>query len=131
MIIFKAPYPVVARTIILPNPKLGDSNTVVREASIKRSIDGTPYSYVKTSTAVRLLYQLELTRAKSLEFEDFISVYGGVYWHLTDHKDVKYAVIMISELTKQNFKRALYNPTNVYGGEENVIIDIELEGTPL
>jgi hypothetical protein len=131
MIILKAPYPVFVCTIVLPNPKLGDSNTVIREVALQRSIDGTPYSYIKTSSSVRLLYQIELTRAKSLEFEDFVSTYGGVHWHLTDHKNVKYDVIMISELTKQNFKRALYNPTDTYGGEENVTIDIELEGTPL
>jgi hypothetical protein len=131
MIVFKAPYPRAARVLILPNPKLGDSYTPVREINVSRSINGTPYTYVKTSTAVRLLFEIEMTRQKSLELEAFLKLYQGHYMQLTDHNSIKYKVIITSELDKKNFKRSVYAPGDPLGSEESVIVNLELEGIPL
>jgi len=131
MIILKAPYPTFTKVLVLPNPKLGDSNMEIRELKIKRGMDGTAYSYAKTTGNVRLIYQVELTRMKSLELEDFIRAYGGKKWELLDFNDLRYIVIMTNTLTKQNFKRSWYNPTNPYGSGEAVSINLEFEGTPL
>lgn len=131
MIILKAPYPSFTKAIVLPNPKLGDSYTVIRETNIKRGIDGTPYTYNKTTANVRLLFQIEMTRQKSLELEGFIKTFGGQRWKLIDHTDTNYLAILVSDFEKRNFKRAWYNPEDQYGSAESVTIDLEFEAEPL
>ena len=127
MLVLKAPHPVYARTIILPNPKLGDSYTPIRELDIKRSIDNTLYSYKKTTNGIRLLYEIDITRKKSIELIEFYQLFGGNLWQLTDHNSVVHIVICRSELTLQNFRRSWYSPSDPYGSEEAVTINMEFE----
>lgn len=131
MIMLKAPYPNFVHTLILPNPKLGDSYTLVREVDVKRSLNGTPFTYVKTSNSIRLIYQIEITRAKSLELKDFFSLYGGTRLLLTDHNSISYIAVCNSEINFQNFKRAWYSPDDAKGSSESLIVDLEFEGQPI
>jgi hypothetical protein len=128
MIILKGPYPNFTRTLILPNPDLGDSYTPIRELDVKRAVDGTVYSYLKTTTSVRLLFNIQMTRQKSLELEDFYKLNAGNKIELVNHKDIRYLAIFISELDKRNFKKSWYNPSDLLGSEEAVTISLEFEG---
>lgn len=131
MIVIKAPAPTFNKKLILPNPKLGDSYTPIRELNVGRGIDGTTYTYAKKTQNVRLLYEIELTRKKSLELEDFVNYYSRSKWLLTDHNNINYIVILVSNIQLQNFKRSWYNPSDPHGSEEAVAINLEFEGTLL
>lgn len=131
MIVLKAPYPNFTHAIVLPNPKFGDSETQIRELDIKRSINGTPYTYARVTNNQRLLYQIEITRQKSLELKAFIERYTGFAWELIDHKNQKYRVKYLSDFIMQNFKRIAYGVSDPFGSEEAVTIEIELEASLL
>ena len=131
MIVFKAPCPNFIHSIVLPNPKLGNSETRIRELDIKRTIDGTLYTYAKNTSNFRLVYQIEMTRQKSLELKAFISRYTGFTWEMINHKDVRYKVKFLSDFILQNFKRSWYKPDDPLGSQEAVTVDIELEARPL
>lgn len=131
MITLKGPYPAYTRTIILPNPKLGDSYTPIRELVVKRAIDGTVYSYLQTTSSIRFLFEIELTRQKSLELEDFYKANAGNRIEMVDHKGTRYLAVFVNELDKRNFKKSWYKPSDPRGSEESVTVNLELEGEPL
>lgn len=129
MIVIKTPHPTYTTVLILPNPQFGDGETVVRDINIQRSMDGTPYSYLKTSSQVRLTYSLILTRMKSLELLEFLESFAGETWRLTDHKNDTYVGDLVTNnLQLQNFRRAVYSDGSVYSSLEQVSINIEFEG---
>ncbi|KKK96389.1 hypothetical protein LCGC14_2663260, partial [marine sediment metagenome] len=60
-------------TTLLPNPEFGDSEGLLDEVSIKRTIDGSRHVYVKTKNQRRkLIFSFRLTRLKALELRAFI-----------------------------------------------------------
>lgn len=81
-----APYPALQTFTYLPNPQFGDLEGARQTVNVKRTINNTRYSYVKTKdTRKRLQLQFTLTRGKALELRAFIVSYYRSKVQLVDH----------------------------------------------
>lgn len=88
MIKLEAPYPAIQTTSLLPNPDLGDAESLTASVSLKRATDGTLYSYVKRKGGRRkTTWTLRLVRPKALELRAFFLSYASSVIRVTDHKD--------------------------------------------
>lgn len=74
----------------LPNPVFGDSEALLNEVQKKRAIDGTLYTYIKSTSRRRLIFQFILTREKALELYYFFQSYFTTSVSLTDHNDIEW-----------------------------------------
>lgn len=76
MFILQAPRPSLVATTLLPNPEFGDAERLTDEVLMKRAMDGTLYTYVKTKNSRRnLQWTFRLTRNKALELRAFVQAY--------------------------------------------------------
>ena len=98
MIILQAPYESIQFTTILPNPEFSDTINNEVGISVKRSMNGTLYSYVKTSDRKKLIYDFNMTREKSLELLEFIKVYHYYNIKMTNFKGEVWNVKLITDL---------------------------------
>lgn len=88
MFIFQAPHPTLEATTLLPNPQFGDGENLTDEVQVKRAMDGTLYTYVKTKNDRRRLeWTFLLTRNKALELRAFIQAYYATAIKVTDHNE--------------------------------------------
>jgi len=86
MIKLEAPLPAVQTTSFLPNPQKGDVENLLHNIDLKRSMNGTKYTYVKSNSNRRLTYEFRLTRMKGLELRAFIQSYYDSEIKMTNHK---------------------------------------------
>jgi hypothetical protein len=75
--LLQAPFELIQTTVVLPNPLLDDNENIVSDLVLRRSMDNTAYTYVKTSNNKRLRYTFVLSRMKALELEGFFNSYNG------------------------------------------------------
>ena len=88
MFILQAPHPTLVATTLLPNPEFGDSERLTDEVLMKRAMDGTLYTYVKTKNSRRnLQWTFRLTRNKALELRAFVQAYYAAKIRVTDHNE--------------------------------------------
>jgi hypothetical protein len=87
MFTLQAPHPSLQTTTILPNPRLGDSESLRVGIAVKRAMDGTRYTYVKRKGGKKLQWTFKLTRNKGLELRAFIQSYFASTIVATDHND--------------------------------------------
>jgi hypothetical protein len=74
----------------LPNPEFGDSEALLSEVKKKRAVDGTLYTYIKTTDRRKLLFQFKLTREKALELYAFFKAYHSTTISLIDHNGIEW-----------------------------------------
>lgn len=84
---FLAPYPAIQTTSVLPNPRLGDAENLRVTVTMKRTMDGTRYTYIKRKGGRKLQWTFKLTRNKSLEMRAFIQSYFASKIKVIDHND--------------------------------------------
>jgi hypothetical protein len=70
-------FSVPQRAIVLPCARLGDSQAYTGTMTLKRTMTGDTYTYVKRSQTSKLKYLFWLGRQKGLEFRDFIISYNS------------------------------------------------------
>jgi len=87
MFTLQAPYPSLQTTSILPNPVFGDAENLRVSVSMKHTMDGTRYTYVKRKGGRKLQWTFKLTRNKSLELRAFIQSYFASKIRVIDHND--------------------------------------------
>jgi hypothetical protein len=85
MFTIAAPYPSLQTTTVLPNPEFGDTEALVGSVARKLAIDGTRYTYVRTSDRRRFNWTFHLTRNKALELIAFIKAYHTSMVKVEDH----------------------------------------------
>lgn len=73
--LIRAPHPSHKVTMVLPNPKFGDTYAPQAEVIVKRSMLGRLITYVKSNPKTTLRLPFVLSRMKSLEVEAFFRVY--------------------------------------------------------
>lgn len=84
----QAPYPAIEATSLLPNAQFSDGEGLTDEVQVKRTLDGTLYTYVKTKNGRRqLTWDFLITRNKCLEVEEFVRAYIAQKIKITDHRD--------------------------------------------
>ncbi len=125
MIKLRAPYPVVQTMMLLPNPVFGDSEAPRDTVQIRRAMDGTMYSYVRTTEGRReLQFELNLTRLKALELVAFMRSYHASVIELTDTLGQIWIGNFTNEATEiENSERAEDKP-----GREMTNVRLTFEG---
>jgi hypothetical protein len=118
MIILQAPYPALQTTSLLPNPQFGDSEAPQQSMNIRRAMDGTRRTYVKTNQLSKLHYEFMLLRPKALEVRAFIESYYYAEILLTNHKNEVWLV---------HFATVPFELTD----DQRITIVLEFEGTKL
>lgn len=126
MFVIQAPYPTIQTATYLPNPQLGDSEANVLNVDIKRAMDGTTYSYVKTRDREKLIWSFRISQHKGMELMEFYQSYKASQIKITDHL----GNIFIGYFTSNPFEfeasgRSVASP----GLDTMVAIQIEFEGT--
>ena len=74
----------------LPDPSFGDSEALLDQVNKKRALDGTLYTYVKTTERRKMLFQFNLTRGKAMELYYFFEAYFATEISLTDHNEIEW-----------------------------------------
>ncbi len=126
-VILQAPVPQLETATILPNPEFSDVEAHQHSVIVKRSMNNTKRTYVRSSNRFLLTYTFRLTRGKALEFEAFVRCYYGSKIKMTNHKDEVWLV---------NFAT---NPFDFVGdsraagvpGNETMTVTVGLEGEQL
>lgn len=114
MMVLRAPYasaiePSVGAVtaLLLPNPELGDSEGQDLALNQRRAINGTRYSYVKTSSRKLLTFTWSnLGRGKLVEIQEFYKLYAGSHALLTDHRGDIWDVTFVNEPSVTTNSRA-------------------------
>lgn len=70
-VILESPYESPERTIVLPKPLVKDTENIVSDFNLKKSMNGVNRTYVKNNVNRRLTYTFSMKRKKSLELENF------------------------------------------------------------
>lgn len=101
MITLQAPYGTPVVTTLLPNPQSSDSEAVDHQVNFRRAMNGTRYSYVKSSEVRRLNYSFEsVGRGKLIELQEFFKAHAADEIRLVDHRgDVWRVRFVPSELS--------------------------------
>ena len=82
-----APYPALQTTIILRRPSFSDGESLTDSVNMKRSTNGTRYTYVKTKNGRRkITWKFDLTRPKSIELMNFMAAYFSSKVQVVDHR---------------------------------------------
>jgi len=86
MFYLQAPYPTMQTTMVLPDPRFSDAMSLTDAVTVKRAMDGTRYTYIKTKGGRRKLkWVFQLTRNKGLELRAFIQSYFASKIYVIDH----------------------------------------------
>jgi len=85
MFTLQAPHPSLQTTTVLPNPLFGDGENLLTDMSVRRTMDGTLYTYIKTKGRRGLQWTFRLTRNKALELREFLLSYFASKIFVKDH----------------------------------------------
>lgn len=97
MITLAAPFLGPVTVSMLPNPSFSDAQGHDVAVNHRRSMDGTSYTYTKTSGKYKLTYSFEnISRAKALEIEEFILAFSGEKIRLTNFKNEIWEVVILN-----------------------------------
>jgi hypothetical protein len=83
----QAPADLVQTITILPNPEEGDTKNIVPALNLRRAMDGTPHTTIKTNELHDLAYTFIMTREKALELEAFLDEYVGTKTKIINHRN--------------------------------------------
>lgn len=83
----QAPADLVQTITILPNPQEGDTKNIVPALNLRRAMDGTPHTTIKTNELYDLAYTFIMTREKALELEAFLDIYVGTETKIINHRN--------------------------------------------
>ena len=125
----QAPYPVLQTMTVLPSPKFSDSMALTDAVAVKRAMDGTRYTYVKTKGGrKKLKWEFLLTRNKGLELRAFIQSYFASQIFITDHLSRSWVGYFMSNPFEFDTPERGYPPRQGWPVGEVQAISIEFEG---
>lgn len=119
-----APYPQLETVTFLPNPEFSDIRRPVQNVAIRRSMNNTTRTYVKTSSRKVFNYTFSLTRQKALELRAFIESYYSSQLQIIDHDSRRWIVYFTGNPFEINGAGAALN----YPGSEYATIPLAFEG---
>ena len=120
-----APYPAIQTVTVLPNPQFGDGEAISVEVTTKRAMDGTLYTYTKsTGGRRRLTLPMQISRMKGLELRAFIQSYYASKIRLTDHL----GQVWVGHFVDNPFELSTPKRSVASPGNEIQTIQIEFEG---
>lgn len=83
-VFLSAPWDLIQATTQLPSPQFGDPTNNQSEITVRNSMNGVIYSYVKSTDRVKRVWDFILTRDKSYELEEFMKYYSDKELRVTD-----------------------------------------------
>ena len=124
--IIQAPYPAIALTTYLPNPRLGDSVAPTGSLDFKRAKDGTKYVYVTSRDSRRKwIWDFFLSQDKAYELQTLFDTFNSDQIKITDHQGKEYVGNFITNPFEfEATRRAVASPANFSIHQ----IQIEFEG---
>ncbi len=126
----QAPYPNLQTMTVLPSPKFSDTMALTDAVTVKRAMDGTRYTYVKTKGGrKKLKWEFLLTRNKGLELRAFIQSYFASQIYVTDHLGRVWVGYFMSNPFEFDTPERGYPPRQGWPVGEVQAIAIEFEGT--
>lgn len=81
---------------MLPSPRLGNTTECAVDTKIRNATDGTLYSYNKTNSRRKLVWDFDLRRGKAEELKAFLESYFGIQWRATDWAERVYKVYLVN-----------------------------------
>lgn len=91
MFLMQSPYPSLQTTLLLPSPQLGNTKNLTSTVQIVRTIDGTPYTYIKPKRGRKQFnWDFLTSKEKALEAKEIVQRYAGSVWKITDHNEDVY-----------------------------------------
>lgn len=124
-VLLQAPFNLIQTSVILPNPLLDDNESLISNLTLRRSMNGTPRTYVKTSKNRRLRYTFTMNRLKALELEGFCKAYNGTTIKMLNWKGEIWKVKLITNPIDFVQTRR-YEP-----GGDRTDVNLEFEGVKL
>jgi len=120
-VILQAPFDFLQPSIVLPCALFGDTENIVSEVTLRRSMNGATQTHIKTNSNRRLNYTFRLLdRQKAVEVVEFFKFYNSDLIRLTNWK---------GEVWKVNL---LTNPIDfVKTGRFATDVSLEFEGIKL
>ena len=125
--ILQAPYPNVVTTTVMPDPEFNDGDAQRHSVDIKRSMNGTRRTYIKSNARRQLVYQFSMSKMKALELRAFIMAYYRAKILVVNHLGDRWLV----NLTNNPFEFDSGSRAGGWPGDEMVNITLEFEGEPL
>lgn len=84
MFILEAPYPALASTILLPNPKIGNNYGLSAQVTIVKMMDGSSRTYITDGNNERLhRWDMIVSHDKMNEVTDFLNRYSAATMRAT------------------------------------------------
>ena len=91
----EGPYDAPITVTLLPNPEKGDEESLDIETSLRRSMNGAYYTYVKSGPNRKLVYNFEnVGRGQILECIEFFKKFRGQFVKLTNFRNETWKVII-------------------------------------
>lgn len=124
-VILQAPFDLIQTSVVLPNPLLDDNESLVSNLTLRRSMDNSIRTYVKTNNSRRIRYTFTLDRLKGLELEAFFDAYNGTDIRMINWKGQIWKVKLITNPLD-------FVQTGRYGpNSDRTDINLEFEGVIL
>jgi len=124
-VVFQAPFEFIQASMVTPSPLMGDTENLISDLVLRRSMAGTRRTYVKSSSNRRLKYTFSVDRPKGLEMEAFFSAYNGSTIKMINWKGEVWKLKLISNpLDYVQTRRAEPNG-------DKTEVNIEFEGVKL
>jgi len=116
-------------TLLLPNPDLADEEAVKQELDTARAMDGDRYTYVKTSSERRLVYQFtNIGRGKVVEVGQFMRANYAKQMIMTNFRSETWNVYITNAIDLST--SGLATPGDGNRGEQGSFA-LEMVGTKL
>lgn len=112
----------------LPNAELNNEKASVQAVDLKRALDGTVYTYVKTSNRELLNIVITMSLHKAIEFQEFLE------------NSLNQRMLLIDTASGGTWRGwILTNPvefssssrSHAWPGDEAISVQLEFEGVPL
>jgi hypothetical protein len=124
----KAPYPGIQTITILPEPELGNEESLLDEIKFDIMMDNTRQAYKKTTNDRSFRYTFILTIAKMFELQAFVEAYIADLWEIEDHHNKRIRGYCTSNPLVLTQARRGDLTTNIIIGEEIVTCELTFEG---
>lgn len=92
----QAPHELLQTSIQLPSPNLGDTLNPASEITIRNSMNGVLYSYVKSNGRIEFTWEFNLAKEKAIELEEFIKAYSSENIRVVDWRERVYLVKLVN-----------------------------------
>jgi len=126
MFTIRAPYPALATTTQLPNPKFGDTEGGLASFDMQRTMSGLKYTFAKVRDGrKKMLWSFDLSRKKAQELRELYNAYNSSQVQITDHIGKTY----VGYFTSNPFEFESVARHSATAGYASQQIQVEFEGT--